>query len=128
MAMKHTLNATYGGEDIPLDEALEAATKAGEEAGKAAASWAFDGNTVTETYRKVLAGIEDGDPAILDAYDEPGINGSSEFTSRDLCDEIGVDYDLSTTRDVDKISDAYEQAAQETFWTEIEHAARQQLS
>jgi hypothetical protein len=32
-----------------------------------AASWVFDGNTDTDTYRRVLAGIEDGDPEIMDA-------------------------------------------------------------
>ena len=37
----------------------------GRDAGRAAASWMFDGNTPEDTYRAVLRGIEEGDPAIL---------------------------------------------------------------
>ena len=43
--------------------------------GTAAARQAFDGNTDDETYRRVLAGIEDGDPEILDAYRVPDLSG-----------------------------------------------------
>ena len=43
----------------------------GRDAGRAAASWMFDGNTPEDTYRAVLRGIEEGDPAILDAYPPP---------------------------------------------------------
>ena len=40
-----------------------AAGKLGRDAGKAVASWTFDGSTPEGTYRRVLRGIEDGDPA-----------------------------------------------------------------
>ncbi|MTW08796.1 hypothetical protein GM524_13085, partial [Streptococcus pneumoniae] len=44
------------------------ARKAGTIAGKNAAGWFFDGNTSDETYAAVLAGIEAGDPAVLDTF------------------------------------------------------------
>ena len=40
-------------------------------AGKAAATWVFDGNTPGEEYWRVLRGIADGDPAVLDAIEPP---------------------------------------------------------
>ena len=40
-----------------------AAGKLGRDAGTVAASWIFDGSTPGETYRRVLRGIEYGDPA-----------------------------------------------------------------
>jgi len=109
--------------DMTMAEAIAAAARIGTDAGQAAASWAFDGNTTVETYRAVLAGIEDGDPMILDAFGEPGLDGEGTG-ARDLCDEIGVDYDLTTTADVDRIADAYLDASRESFWAEVERTAR----
>jgi hypothetical protein len=45
------------------------AEELGRDVGKAAASRVFDGNTPEEAYQRVLRGIGDGDPAVLDAAD-----------------------------------------------------------
>src|SRR6185437_8828528 len=42
------------------------AEQLGRAAGKTAASCVFDGNTPREEYQRVLRGIEEGDPAVLD--------------------------------------------------------------
>ena len=49
------------------------AEELGRDAGKAAASWVFDGNTPEEEYQRVLRGIEEGDPAVLGATEPPAI-------------------------------------------------------
>lgn len=43
----------------------------GYERGRAAGSWLVDGNTDEGTLRAILAGFDDGDPAILDACPDP---------------------------------------------------------
>lgn len=92
--------------------------------GKTAAQWAFDGNTDDETYRRVLAGIEDGDPEILDAYRVPDLSG--DYTGDDLARDLrycrhadGGDADVSPAYA------AYRQAASDAFWREAERIARE---
>ena len=52
---------------------VAAAEELGRDAGQAAASWVFDGNTPEDAYQRVLRGIDDGDPAVLDAIEPPAI-------------------------------------------------------
>ena len=60
---------SHGQHTVPAARDITAAAgKLGRDAGKAAASWTFDGSTPEGTYRRVLRGIEDGDPLIMDAY------------------------------------------------------------
>jgi hypothetical protein len=118
------------GDDMPIGEALELARKIGSEHGQATGTWVFDGNTTRATYEWAARGIDDGDPAVLNVIgqDGPSLYGrNAEFTARDLCDKIGVDYDLTETAEVDQIADAYEQEAGDAFWAEVERAARYQL-
>ena len=49
-----------------IDANLTRAYNDGHARGVSAASWMIDGNTTEETARRILAGIEDGDPMILD--------------------------------------------------------------
>ena len=42
----------------------------GQTDGRAAGSWVIDGNTPDETCARILRGIEEGDPEILDALPE----------------------------------------------------------
>jgi len=70
---------------------LAAARRDGAEAGRNAASWCTDGNTTLETYRAILRGIEDGDPAVLDAYRVPDLSGeyADAPTPSDLAERYG---------------------------------------
>jgi hypothetical protein len=111
---------------MPMDEALEAARTAGTEHGRAAATWAFDGNTTDETYATVVRGLDAGDPETYDGFGhlEPGIDGRDQYTSRQLCDDIGVDYDGTEVAEVAELAEAYEQAARDAFWADVERTAR----
>ena len=117
-------------EEVSMEEALEAARKLATEHGKAAASWVFDGNTPDEYYAKVLKGLEEGDPEVYDSIGEPSFSGeyADDYSERQLCDDIGVDYDLSTTEEVDEIAEAYLEEVRDAFWGEVERLAREHLS
>jgi hypothetical protein len=109
------------------NDVLARATELGTDAGRAAASWVFDGNTSRETYARVLAGIDDGDPAVMDAYREPSLSG--EFA--DDYSEAGLAWDLGIepyTEASDAACRAWEEAASAEFWAEIERAARAALA
>ena len=97
----------------------------GRDAGKAAASWMFDGNTPEDTYRAVLRGIEDGDPVILDAYPAPGLSAGGGYTEADLARDLGLDGEDQLLPDA---ATAYLDAAAESFWHETERLACQHLA
>lgn len=104
------------------DQPTDRAAAIGRTNGTAAAQSAFDGNTSGETYRRVLKGIEDGDPEILDAYHTPDLSG--DYTERDLIADRGLDPVEAPIADVSAACDAYLDAADEAFWSEIERIAR----
>jgi hypothetical protein len=97
----------------------------GRDAGKAAASWMFDGNTPEDTYRAVLCGIEDGDPAILDAYPSPDLSADGGYTEADLARDLGLDGEDQLIPDA---ATAYLDGADESFWHETGRLARQHLA
>lgn len=74
------------------DEAMEHAYAIGREHGEAAASWVFDGNTSLDTYARVLAGLHDGDPEVLDALPSPDLSGqwADGYTPRQLFEDVGA--------------------------------------
>jgi hypothetical protein len=101
-------------------ETTARATALGEQAGKDAATWVFDGNTTEHTYATVLKGITEGDPLILDGIKgEPHLGAA--YGAADLAADLGVPkLDTETV-------DAWETAARQAFWDEVERAARYQL-
>jgi len=107
-------------------EALrERARKLGTEHGLAAASWYFDGNTPTDTYRRVLTGIKAGDPEIMDTFPTDGLSGewADGFSSRDLERELGVEGE-----GLDELADAYSDAFSSAVESEINRAALAQVA
>lgn len=116
-------------DEMPIEDAIAAARKIGEQNGKNAASWVFDGNTSIETYQTVLSGINEGDPQVYDMFREPDLSGeyADDYSIQTLGDDIGIDLNLTITEDIDKIGDAYTEAARIAFWDEIERIARLQL-
>lgn len=110
---------------------IRKAKRDGRYAGHTAASWLFDGNTKQETYRHVLTGIEDGDPAVLDAFTPPNLSG--EWGGDDTPSTLASDYDLDEVNDpygwrLDEACTAWEDAASGAFWSEIERIARYHLA
>jgi hypothetical protein len=76
-----------------------------------------------------VKGLDAGDPAVYNRFREPSFSGeyAGDYTERELCDDIGVDYDLSSTEEVDEIADAWLDAARGEFWGEVERTARRNV-
>jgi hypothetical protein len=100
------------------------AEKLGHDAGIAAASWVFDGNTSPATYRRYAEGIADGDPEVLDSLREPNFSGeyADDYSSSDLMFDLGIED--AETEYQDECADAWLQAASASFWAEVERIAR----
>lgn len=107
-----------------MDENITRAEKLGHDAGIAAASWVFDGNTSPETYRRYAEGIEAGDPEILDSLREPNFSGeyADDYSSSDLMFDLGTEAD--ETEYQDELCEAWLQEASAAFWSEVERIAR----
>lgn len=106
-------------------DVIRAARKDGRRAGLNAASWAFDGNTKPETYRRALKGLEDGDPEILDAYRTPDLSGewADSPTPRTLQSDYDVDDDRWERIEAE-VCDAWLNTADEAFWREVARICR----
>ena len=105
------------------DRLMRDAAFLGREAGKCAASWAFDGNTSEETYQIVKKGLDDGDPAIIDRFRSPDLSGefSGDPTPDMLAEELDIPYGDAA---LDDACIAWMDAASEAFWAEIERVVR----
>ena len=111
----------------PIGDVLAAAEKLGATAGRNAASWYTDGNTTDHTYRQILKGIEDGDPAELDKFNLPNLSGEwmGDYTPATLANALGFDAaDLAWQEIEDDVCSAWEQAASDAFWAQLEHDCR----
>lgn len=87
----------------------------GAEHGRNAASYLFDGNTPTETYRAFAAGIADGDPEYLNRIPVPDLScgWADGYTPRQLLADVGGndgDAAFYGNELMDPLCDAYEQA------------------
>lgn len=115
---------------MDADEIMREARKLGTMEGAGAASWVFDGNTTDETYRAFLRGWEDGDPETMDAYAPTSGWLSGEWadarTARDLQLDLGIDDEDPDGEILAEACDAYEGAAEDAYWTELERVARLQ--
>jgi hypothetical protein len=98
--------------------------------GKSAASWVFDGNTTEATYRYVLKGIEDGDPALYSMYDEriPNLSGeySDDMTPVKLARDLDLDF-FADAEAVDTACEDWQYGASDGFWHSVEEMARHAL-
>ena len=89
------------------------AAELGRDAGKAAATWVFDGNTPGEAGQRVLRGIVEGDPAVLDAIEPPAIGPGAGYDRGDLARDLGIEPgDRALPRAVSAYADAFTDA----FW------------
>lgn len=138
--MTNTTNDTPRTGDAIVADARER----GERAGRAAASWKFDGNTTERTYADFVRAYDDGDPMILDIYAPPAwLSGEwagesvPELLSvilrvrgivGDLIDEYkAVEGDPHDDYSTETICEAYEQGADAAYWAELETTARRAL-
>lgn len=100
------------------------AEELGRDAGKTAAGQVFDGNTPGEAYQLVLRGIEEGDPAVLDATEPPAIGPAAGYDPGDLARDLGIEPE---NRALPRAVSAYADAFTSAFWQETERAARDHL-
>lgn len=115
----------------------ERAAEFGRRHGTNAGNAVFDGNTSRRTYMATLKGIEDGDPQVMDAYNPPNLSGEfgDDFSEADLLEALGLADLVIPASEVDaheelvsECCQAYDDAASEAFWAEIERVCRYQLS
>ena len=132
-----TLNCGMCGRELdtyrPLDLIEQDATKEGTEAGIAAASWYFDfgrmsggQSKVEEVCERVLRGIEDGDPEILDTFPAAPFSGeyADGLSARDFLEAYGMTEDDDAADDILRaFEDAYSMAASD----EIERSCLVQM-
>ena len=99
------------------------AEELGRDAGRAAATWVFDGSTPEEAYQRVLRGIDEGDPAVLDAIEPPAIGPAAGYDQDDLARDLGIE---PGDRALPRAVSAYADAFTGSFWRETgESIARQ---
>ena len=116
------------------DAAIAYATELGAEHGRDAASWFFDGNTTDATYRAVLRGIEDGDPAMLDTIPSADLSGqwadtlSGPELFKDACAEAGLEDEDAYDGLFSDVCDAYERAFDDAAVEAIEVTARRMVA
>jgi hypothetical protein len=73
----------------------------------------------------VLRGIEDGDPAVLDATEPRAIGPGAGYDQDDLASDLGLEPGDPALRTA---ASAYADAFADSFWTEVERAAREHTS
>lgn len=107
-------------------DVMRAARKEGRAAGRAAASWAYDGNTQQSWYERTLKGIQDGDPMILDQFRLPDLSGefADSPTPQRLAEDIGIEADDER---LDDACQEWENESATAFWEELERACRKQV-
>jgi hypothetical protein len=107
---------------MTYDEIFAEARERGAEAGRSAASWAFDGNTPDETYHAFLTGTDAGDPETLDSFDYSPLSG--EWSGESITELLGDLLDgLDDEGEGWDVMAAYEDAALDAYWAELERIA-----
>lgn len=104
-------------------QAVETCEQDGYAAGRSAGSWVTDGNTSVSAYRALLAGIEEGDPQVMDLQHSPL---SGEWAGESI-PELIDGYNDMTPDEQDAACDAYEQGFSQGFWDELERSCRAQV-
>ena len=107
------------------DRLAARAGELGRAAGRAAGIGVFDGNTPAETYRRVLCGIESGDPAVLDTIEPSAIGPTAGYDQDDLARDLGLE---PGDRALPRAASAYADAFTDSFWHEVERTAREHAS
>lgn len=93
----------------------------GEYDGKAAASWFFDGNTPSGVYPRILKGIEDGDPVVMDMLPTPRVGGEN-------ADEPTWEEIVKDETNIEEMSDDGEQDLYEIYSAAFQSAVEAEIS
>lgn len=98
------------------------AHSAGYDRGQDSGSWVIDGNTSEDQAKRLLKGITDGDPKIMDMAPSPLSGEWAGESIPELSDEYGIDL----TNEIN--ADEFEQGFSEGFWDEVERSAKAVLA
>jgi len=97
------------------------ATGLGQRHGRGSAEWYFDRSEPSrDDYLRVLKGIEDGDPAILDTFVSGSLSGewADDMTPRSLFDELDMtDSQIITLGD--EVCEAFEQGFNSAYQDKV---------
>ena len=110
-------------------KATDTARMMGRAAGRAAATWYFDGNTDAATYARVRQGIDDGDPEVLDTFKVPDLSG--EWADGPTPASLMANVYAHPERMADAESDicqAWEDGASDGYMAEIERTLGEMLA
>lgn len=108
------------------ENAIATAETIGRDHGRAAGSWVTDGNTTAETYRRLLKGISDIDPEVMDSLPSAPLSG--EWADSYSLSDLSADTDVSQDSDMwDDVCTAYEMAYSDAVVAEVERACRANL-
>lgn len=110
-------------------EALARAGRIGADEGRSAAGWYWDRtDPQREDFLKVLKGIRDGDPEVLDTFMSGSLSGewADDRTPKTLFDEIGIT-DRQAMLYGDELCDEYERAFNQVYSDSIEIECEEQL-
>ena len=116
--------------DKRYESAILDAHNMGEEAGRNAADWCYDGNTDDNWFVLVLKGLDDGDPAVYDRFRVPNLSGeyAGDPTPATLADSLDLDYDSDDDRTIlDDACEHYLTAASDAFFIELERTCHAHL-
>lgn len=110
-----------------VDELLERAEEAGYEHGVAAGSWVVDGRTSPEVARRLLDGVADGDPLVVDLLPSSPLSGewAGDPSPRDVLESFDLDEDDDLA---DEVLTAYEAGFSRGVQDEAVKAARALLA
>jgi hypothetical protein len=86
----------------------------GAERGNAAASWQYDGNTTTGTYRAIVEGYHEGEPAVMDLCPAPL---SGEWAGESIPELLGLP--IGADLPDDEVLAAYEDGFSTAFWAHL---------
>jgi hypothetical protein len=105
---------------------LDDAAREGYERGVAAGSWVIDGNTSDQAARRLLAGIEDEDPQVLDALPSAPLSGqwADGLTPCGVLAWYDLDEDCSSA---DGVVNAFEDGFSRGVLDEVMRSARAHL-
>lgn len=126
-------------EDGKIIDPITRAAELGKEHGSNAASWVFNGPIPDGGYAKILEGIDDGDPEVLDKLPSPDLSGqdAGSMTPAELLVEIGVYEPLVEQREMwasqfaeleQQCCDAYEEAFTHSVEFDVAHTCRYHLN
>lgn len=108
---------------LAIDEVIERAEEEGYGHGVTTGSWVLDGNSTDEAARRLLQGIEDGDPETLDALSSSPLSGewADSLTPADVLGWFDMDEEHDAADDV---LSAFEAGFSRGVVDEVERSAR----